>query len=114
MSQTANKALAEGKKRGQHKQREKKVWQHQNDRPMGPSNQKQDLKLIFIEFRDKIHQLCLAQEPNHRTTLDYSRGTEVKTTHQDLNSGSESRIEQHLRRNLKRYYLFYLGAKSRF
>lgn len=33
--------------------------------------------------------------------VDCSKGTEVKTTHQDPNSGSESRIEQDSRRKFK-------------
>ena len=41
------------------------VWRHQSNRPMGPSNQKQDAELRITEFGDKIHQPCLAQEPNH-------------------------------------------------
>lgn len=107
-----NKGLAEGKEGGQHKQRGKKVWRHQSNRPMGPSNQKQDLELRITEVRDKIRQLCLAQEPNHGTMVDCSRGKEVKPTHQDPNSGSESRIEQDSRRKFKEILLLLVGSQE--
>lgn len=88
-----------------------KVWPHQTDRPIRPSNQKQDLKLRITEIK---FINCVLPRNLIMTFIHCCRATEERHTTKTQNQVLKAELSRTQGRNLKRYYHHCLGGKGKF